>query len=475
MKKYPRRSFLKTMGALPVLFSLGMGRKLEDLAHAADGTEGGVTGPTTPESWPTALELSRATAFPPGYLTILQGPTSQTEALINVFSPRLKKYVFTVVDPAGTQIPVEHYEKVLGPGFYNIDKLQVTGLSLGVNYLLQVRDGSTLVDEREFAALDTAKSDPQFALLSCMADDIRFHPVIDTMWERLRLQNPDFIILNGDTVYVDSFEFVERKKATEFDLWQRYTDAFRRLPVYHWRKLKPIFSTWDDHDFGTNDGDRDFISKEIAARLFRATFGGKAVTGWEQGPNGVSSSFRAFGQRFYFMDDRTFRQPNKNQVEQEAFGHWGQSQHDWLLNQIAQDTTPAWIVNGNQNFNGKALDFKEAFEANHPVEFVAFIDQLKQQKAPVVFASGDIHFSEIMRVPAERMGYETFEFTSSPMHSYAGDGWENPMRVDGAFCKEFNFLMFRAKAMNGGLRVDVKSIGLADRPYFEMTFSVQKP
>lgn len=462
MKTQPRRSFLKALGSVPFLLAFTPTRK----TWAAE---------STPPTYPNARDLTNPSAFKPGYLSIIQGPTSDTQTLINVFAPRLKKYSYVAMDPAGSAVALEVYEKIPGPGFYNIDKLKVSNLATGVKYTLQVCDGETVVDQRSFSALNIRKKDPVFGLISCMADDYRFTDVIDPMWERLRKENPDFLILNGDAVYVDSFEFVERKKATEADLWQRYVDAFRRIPLYHFKKLIPTFATWDDHDFGTNDGDRDFQAKDAAAKLFHGAFGGKEIDGtWTQGPMGVSSVLKAFGQRFYFMDDRTFRQPNKNQTETESYGHWGQRQHEWLINHLSTGSAPAWIINGNQFFNGKALDFKEAFEANHSKEFTTFIGQLNQVSAPVIFASGDIHLSEIMRIPSGRTGYETYELTSSSMHSYAGDGWENPMRLEGAFCKEFNFMLIRSRNEEGDLRVNVKSLGLASDAYFEKNLSVKK-
>jgi alkaline phosphatase D len=467
MKGISRRSFIKAAGATPLLFSLGASKSLSAAELKSDTPE-----PLEPKR--SAKEISNPKAFVPGYLSILQGPTSKTEALFNLFAPRLKKYTYEVTDSNGSKLPSEHYSIVKGPGLYNIDKVRVKGLSVGTRYTLRVIDGKTTVDERTFGALDTDKANPHFALVACMCDDYRFNEVIDPMWERLRAESPDFIILNGDTVYVDSFEFVERKKATEFDLWQRYTDALKRIPLYHWKNLVPVFSTWDDHDFGTNDGDRDFVSRDAAGKLFNAMYLGADVGDtWARGPGGVSSVLYAFGQRFYFMDDRTFRQPNKDQVTAEPYGHWGREQHQWLLNDLARNDKPAWIINGNQCFNGVTLSFKECFEGNNPVEFTNFIEELKKIKAPVVFGSGDVHLSEIQRVPKDRFGYETYEFTSSSMHSFAGDGWENPARVAGAYCKEFNFLTLKAKAANKALQIDVKCLGLQAEPYFEKSFTVK--
>ncbi|MGZ5279499.1 MAG: hypothetical protein ACXWC9_06135 [Pseudobdellovibrionaceae bacterium] len=473
MKDLSRRSVLKTLGTVPVLMAFGCSQSSDSLAKSEPAEVPPTRGfdPTPP----SAEDVTDNLNFKPGYLSIVQGPTSDKEALFNIFAPRLKKYVYEAVDSLGHKYLTEKYETVVGPGFHNVDKVKVSGLALGQKYTLCVKDGKTTVDQRLFSALNIHKAHPNFALISCMADDYRFNQVIDPMWDRLQAEHPDFLILNGDTVYVDSFEFVERNKATETDLWQRYVDTFRRIPLYHWPELVPVFSTWDDHDFGTNDSDQTFISKDAALRLFHAIFGGAELPGvWVQGPNGVSSVLHAFGQSFYFMDDRTFRQPNKNQTVQDPYGQWGQSQHEWLLANLMLQNRPAWVINGNQCFNGKDLSFKESFEANHPKEFVALIDQLKQVPSPVVFGSGDVHISEIMRIPQDRIGYETYELTSSSMHSYAGEGWDNPMRLPGAFTPEFNFMMIRSQNVSNSLQIDVKCLGLAKNSYFEKSLTVQK-
>ena len=185
-----------------------------------------------------------------GFLSIIQGPTTDQQTLINIFSPRLKTYTYEVTDELGQKQTLEKYETVKGPFFYNIDKIKVSGLNPQSNYKLQILDISltsgsrSVVDERSFKSLDLSKANPEFALVSCMADDYRFNDVIDPMWNRLKAENVDFIAITGDVVYVDDKNLVERQKATEMDIWQRYVDTFKRIPLYHWYNLKPIFATW---------------------------------------------------------------------------------------------------------------------------------------------------------------------------------------------------------------------------------------
>ena len=428
----------------------------------------------------TALEYTRSTDFDSGRLVIVQGPTSDTETNINVLAPRLKNYKYLVTDASGASYTVQKYD-TLQPDvlLWKLDKLTVTGLKPHVDYTLKVvdefRGSATIADTRSFNTLDIKQVDIKFSYASCMADDFRFNDIIDPMWKRMQEQNPDFVVLNGDVVYVDSFEFVERNKATELDIWQRFIASFERLPLYHWKHLKPIFATWDDHDFGTNDSDRTFISKKAARKVFLGFFGGQNIPGVYNLENeSVYFSLNAFNQRFIFLDDRYFRQPDKDPKPEEEYAHWGEKQHKWVFNQLNSDATPTWLFNGDQFFSGVDLSYKESLQSNHPAHFKKIMNELKTAKAPVVFASGDIHFSEIMQIPKETVGYNTYEITSSSMHSYTGTGWDNPLRIPGAFTREFNFMMVQSKNENGGFKVNIESWGLADKPYFTQKFEVKR-
>jgi phosphodiesterase/alkaline phosphatase D-like protein len=428
----------------------------------------------------SSASVMKSHEFNPGKLIIVQGPTSDHESNINILSPRLKNYKYIVVAPDGKETEAEKYETIQPEILHwKIDKINIKNLEPKKDYVLKIvdefRGSQTVVDKRTFRALDVSANEARFAYASCMADDYRFNEVIDPIWARMKELNPDFIVLNGDVVYVDSFEFVARQKATELDIWQRFIDSFNRIPLYKWTTLKPVFATWDDHDFGTNDSDRTFVSKQAARKIFLGFFGGKNIPGVYQLENdSVYFTLNAFHQRMLFLDDRYFRQPNKNQTEQEKYGHWGEKQHKWVFSTLNADDTPAWLINGDQVFSGTKLSFKESFQDDHPAHFQQFLDDMKTVKAPVVLASGDIHFSEIMKIPSDKLGYETYELTSSSMHSYAGSGWDNPLRVPGAFTTEFNFMMIDSKRQGNGLNIDVSAWGLSDKPYFTKNITVVK-
>lgn len=415
---------------------------------------------------------------------MVQTATSSSETSINVLIPRLKNYVYTVEDGTGKTFSAEVYEVVNEynqpnhqPIHWKVQKVYVKGLQPNVNYSLKVLEKSgsktNLIDQREFKALDLAKNTVTFAFGSCMADDARFENVIDPMWNKIHQSNPDILILNGDLVYVDGFEFVERKKATALDIWQRYVDALRRLPIYRAHKLIPVLAAWDDHDFGTNDGDRNFVSKDAATTVFKAFFRGKTIPGvWEESVNGNYSKFIGFNQAIYMTDGRTYRQ-NKNEKPAELYGHWGEEQHSWLINNLKSDNKPSWIFGGDQFLNAKPLGFKETFQGDHPLNFDKFVSDLKDVKKPFVFGSGDIHFSEIMLADDNMFGFKTFEFTSSSIHSFVmGKPWDNPLRI--VETNEYNFMLIKSTSIDDTLILNVKTIGLDAAPYFIFDTVIKK-
>ena len=143
------------------------------------------------------------------------------------------------------------------------------------------------------------------------------------------------------------------------------------------------------------------------------------------------------------------------------------------MNDLSQDSTPSWIFNGNQFFRGAPDDvtFIESLAYNHKAEYKSFCEGLKSITAPVVFGSGDVHLSEVMQISEETIGYKSYEFTSSSMHSYTGaKPWANSLRLEGMACIEFNFMVIESKAIfknnQHGLGIQIQAVGLAKKLYF---------
>src|SRR5690606_1447406 len=103
----------------------------------------------------------------------------------------------------------------------------------------------------------------------------------------------------------------------------------------------------------------------------------------------------------------------------------------------------SFLMTGSQFFG--AYLKKDSFEGTYPQAFKNFLVQLGQMPSRFVLASGDIHFSEVMKIESEALGYETYEITSSSIHSLTMPGSHvirprNPRRIPGLVTSTHNFL-----------------------------------
>jgi hypothetical protein len=149
-------------------------------------------------------------------------------------------------------------------------------------------------------------------------------------------------------------------------------------------------------------------------------------------------------------------------------------QEDWLMKSLAEAATPTWLLNGSQFF-GKYLE-KDSFEGRHPYQFKRVLEKLRSIEAPVVFGSGDVHFSEVMRIEKPALGYETFEITSSSMHSLTAP-WvnirkTNPRRI--ATTWHYNYVVVQARAQAGRLDFRALSLGKNLNVYFDQKASITR-
>ena len=66
-------------------------------------------------------------------------------------------------------------------------------------------------------------------------------------WNTIRKENPDLMVLCGDSIYADTYDI--KKLAKDWNTLATQPD-FVKL-----RSETQVIGTWDDHDYGDNDGD----------------------------------------------------------------------------------------------------------------------------------------------------------------------------------------------------------------------------
>ena len=169
------------------------------------------------------------------------------------------------------------------------------------------------------------------------------------------------------------------------------------------------------------------------------------------------------------MDDRSFREKSGSK---NRFAHWGEEQERWMLGQVANHSGFAWIMNGSQIF--PSMPFKESLSKEHKENLKGTMSDLSQLATKVAFVSGDVHYSEISKIEKERLGYTTFEFTSSGLHSPnfpgAPDIIPNWRRI--ASTGRRNYVLIDSYFTGKCLYLDMRSRGLRGQTHFSRTLSI---
>lgn len=331
-----------------------------------------------------------------------------------------------------------------------------------------VASAQKIVDRRDFRLLNPEDQEANIAVASCASDFFQEHK---NQWTELLAKNPDALFLIGDNVYVDYKNGHKLLAITKKTIWERYFDARDIYQLFRSPRLVPIYANWDDHDYGANNAGANFKYKETAKKVFDTFFPKLTNQSLVATGPGVSGHVRLSGQSFYFLDNRSFRSPEKSKVGQT---HFGKVQENWLFSAIAESKDPVWLISGDQFFG--AYHPHESYQGNHPVSFDQFIFRLRQADRKVIFLSGDRHLSEIMKIPPNALGKETFELTSSGIHTKMYPGsfkkWPNPLQIEGVD-GSLNYMLLNSKVLSSGLQVNVKSFGPGNQILFQRTLEVR--
>lgn len=405
-----------------------------------------------------------------GTLSIMQGLTDDTTAQFAVIVPKTAKYTVQAVRDGSDEKIQPVWAKLSSVSFSDdaVLKIGFSGLHLNESYKLQVLDSKgKIIDSRKFKSLDINKPNPRIVYASCMADYLQN----TDLWQALVNEKPDLVIFAGDNVYADKFDVLKLKRipADEEHMWGRYVSTRKSLVFFKSSELRPVLATWDDHDTGFDNANKTSPYMKQALAIFKAFYAQEEGLSahFEKGP-GVSSFFRAFGQNFLLLDDRSERDPENAQKKGSMFG---KSQEQWVAERIVNAAGPIVMINGSQFFGSLAV---ESVFYDYPESFFALSYALRQSKQPVIFVSGDIHFSEIAQIEKDFFGFPTVEITSSSMHSVVYPGIDIKISNDRRIMSttKYNFIAVKTRAMNGRLVGVAESIGKGQTRYFSHGFNV---
>ncbi len=227
------------------------------------------------------------------------------------------------------------------------------------------------------------------------------------VWTRMEATGCEALVLLGDTPYIDKYDLaVARQRHREF------------LHIPELRPLlarRPVWGTWDDHDFGLNAhlGDSDPRGKRLTRQAFleyRALDSPGDVNG------GIYTRFRAGPLEVWLLDPRWFANTEPSPVDPAKPSCFGATQWNWLQRTLQASTAPFKLLAMGEIWQDKTNSEPDDL-GTFPHEREALFDFIRdQQITGVMLCGGDIHCSRHL-ILKNRVGYDLHEFVTSPIHA----------------------------------------------------------
>ncbi len=251
------------------------------------------------------------------------------------------------------------------------------------------------------ASLDRSGGRVTACFTSCV--DIEENP----MWADIGAIDPDTLFLMGDTPYIDSSDLgVVRKRHRDFLAMPGLRELVRHIPTV---------GTWDDHDFGRNNGN-GLNMAEGKGRTRRGFVEYRAHGRYGDGEGGVYHSVDLGMMEVFLLDPRYFSQTEPSPVDPSQPTCFGKGQWEWLLRGLSASKAPFKVLAMGAIWQDKKNSetddmFTYWYERDALLDFAA-----EQGIEGVVLLGGDIHVARHLVHPL-RLGYDLHDFVISPGHS----------------------------------------------------------
>ena len=261
------------------------------------------------------------------------------------------------------------------------------------------------------------------------------------IFNAIKSENYDLFLMLGDNVYgdTDSNDLIELR-----DAYEKQRENFDRLNLNF-----PFEAIWDDHDYGKNDGGKEYIYKEEAEQIF-LDFWNIPQDDIRRDRPGLyfekTQEIDGISIQMIFLDTRFFRDALLPTDEKGAPGKeryiphtdssltmLGEGQWVWLQEQLDKEVDHKIIVTSIQ-----FLAMGHGWEAwkTLPHERQRLIDLVDQSSSEVLFISGDRHRGGLYQFSTQS-GKVISEMTSSSLNlAFANDEEDGPLRSGPTFVQE---------------------------------------
>ncbi|MEX2578672.1 MAG: alkaline phosphatase D family protein [Verrucomicrobiales bacterium] len=228
-------------------------------------------------------------------------------------------------------------------------------------------------------------------------------PRWEYMWDTIAAFEPDALLMLGDNVYIDDPEHL---------LTNHYCYA-RRQSRPEWRRLirgVPVYSIYDDHDFGENDcipgPDIETPAwKREVWNVFRQNWANPGYGGGEEQP-GCWYDFSIGDVDFFMLDGRYYRDLKGGSM-------LGPVQKQWLLDAVGESEATFKVIVSPVPFTPDVKPGSRDPWDGFPEEREEIFAFIESEKIDGVFLiAADRHRTDLRTIEREN-GYTLYEFESS--------------------------------------------------------------
>jgi alkaline phosphatase D len=253
-------------------------------------------------------------------------------------------------------------------------------------------------------------------------------------WNQLRNQHPNVWIWGGDVIYSDTENMQVLKENYEIQLKDTLYQKFIQSTT--------VMGTWDDHDYGVNDGGSEYGKKKESQQLFLDFLEVQPIDVRRKQEGLYYSQIFKIKEhtiKVLILDTRYFRsaltndETGKKRYQPNPYGEGtflGEAQWQWLQKELTHSTADYHVIMSSVQVLSSLHGFESWGNMPHELERLEKLIVASQAKG-VILLSGDRHISEIS---VKKIGPNQLplpDFTSSGMtHSYTSfSGEDNPYRV----------------------------------------------
>ncbi len=310
---------------------------------------------------------------------------------------------------------------------------------------------------------DKDKSVIKIAFGSCNRESLP-----QPLWSDILNETPKMWIWLGDNIYGDTNNMAEMRDKYNKQIGQ---EAYRHL-----KQQVQVVGTWDDHDYGINDGGKGFLQKEASQQLM-LDFLDEPGNSLRRSQKGIFTSYdKKWGKmkvKIILLDTRYHRDTiYKNEdgyIPNETGTILGENQWLWLEKSLNKSKADINILASSI----QVIPTEHRFEKweNFPNERKRLFKLISKSKAKgVIMLSGDRHIAEVSKIEVEGMDYPLYEITSSGLtHTWKTSYPEKNKHREGDLIISKNYGVLKITKNKKKVSLDVMIKGQHNKTLYQKT------